>query len=158
METKSSEIISWEASEFVHHAKNPLWYIGFAVLAGALIVYGIFSGSLITIIMFALIVALAFVYAHRKPRTMNHDLTLTGIILGDTMYPYKSIRKFWIIYEPPQVKTLNIETGSYLNSHVTIQLGDQDPVAVKMFLKNYLIEDLNREESFVDIIARRLRL
>jgi hypothetical protein len=158
MEKKSSEIISWQAPEFEHHAKHPLWYIGFAIVAGALIVYSIFSGSLITIIMFALIVALAFGYAHRQPRVMNHDLTLTGVILGDTMYPYKNIKKFWIVYEPPQVKTLNLETESYLNSHVTIQLGDQDPVAVKLFLQKYLIEDLNREESFVDIISRRLRL
>ena len=135
-----------------------MWYILFTIVAGGLLVFGFFSDSLITILICGLIVLLGFIYSHRKPRVMHHELTATGIVLGDTIYPYKNIKTFWIIYEPPHIKTLNLETTAYLNSHVVVQLGNQDPVMVKLFLKNFLEEDLNREESFVDLISRKLKI
>ncbi len=156
--TQPENSINWDAKEFTHHEKTLVWYIVFTLIAIGLIVYSILSGSILTMVTFGLIVLLGFLFSHRQPRVMPHSLTSSGIILGDTIIPYKNIKSFWIIYEPPQVKTLNIETTAYLNRHVTIQLGDQDPVPVKLFLKKYLPEDLNRDESFVDIIQRHLKI
>ena len=148
----------WQAEEHEHHEKTTLWYIVFAVIAIGLLVFSFFTGSILTIITFVLIVVMGFVFAHRKPRMVTHQLTTSGVMLGEALIPYKNIKSFWIIYEPPQVKTLYLETNSYLNHHTAIQLGDQDPVAVKLYLKKYLLEQINKEESFVDIISRRLKI
>ncbi len=156
--TVAENVLSWQAAEFEHHQKTLAWYIVFAIAATAMLIFSFFSHSIITVITFVLIVVMGFAFSHRKPRVVLHQLTPTGIVLGDTMYPYKSIKSFWIIYEPPQIKTLNIETTAYLNPHMAIQLGDQDPVPVKLYLKKYLTEDINRDESLVDVISRHLKI
>jgi len=65
-----------------------------------------------------------------------HQLTGTGIALGDTVYPYKEIKKFWIIYNPPHVKILNIENHSLPQPPSQHPNGHEDPGELKSFLKN----------------------
>ena len=154
---QKEEVISWEAPEFVHHPKTAIWYIGFTLLAVGLIIYSFYSKSILTMITFGLIIILGFIFSHRKPRVITHKLTPAGIILGDIIYPYRNIVKFWILYNPPHIKTLNLETTAYLNQQVALQLADQDPVAVKVYLVKHLPEDLDKEESLTDAIARRLK-
>jgi hypothetical protein len=74
------------------------------------------------------------------------------------VYSFKTIKIFWLDYRPPEIKTLNFITTAYINNQITIQLGDQDPVAVKLLLKQYLPEDLNREESLTEMLARKLKI
>ena len=56
------------------------------------------------------------------------------------------------------IKTLYFETSAYLNNKISLELNEQDPVAVKLFLSQYLIEDLERDESVSDALARRLKI
>lgn len=77
---------------------------------------------------------------------------------GEILYPYKIIKKFWLVYNPPITKTLNFETTAYLNNRISIQLGSQDPVAVKLYLSQYLPEDLDRTESLSETLARTLKI
>lgn len=148
--------ISWEAPEFQHHQKPTFWYIALLAVSIGLIVYAIISGSIITAITFALLGAVTFGFAQKKPSTLNFSVTSTGISIGQTFYPYKSIKQFWIIYNR-EVKTLNFETTAYLNRFLSIQLGTQDPIKLRNILKNYLEEDLDREESLTEKLARGLK-
>ena len=149
--------ISWEAAEFKQHSKTQIWYIIFAIVSLLLIGYAIYQKSLITTIAFILLSAVSLAFALKKPTKLTHHITSTGIVVGDIIYPYKTIKSFWIVYDPPQVKTLNFETTAYLNRFITVQLEAQDPVAVKVALKKYLVEDLDREESFSEALARKLK-
>ncbi|MGE5297797.1 MAG: hypothetical protein ACM3KM_01400 [Acidobacteriaceae bacterium] len=152
-----ADILSWDAEEFKHNPKSLWWYVGFTIVSAGLILYAWYSRSVLTMILFVIMVIVAFIFARKTPKQLNHQLTPSGIIVGDMVYPYKNIKKFWIIYEPPYTKTLNLETTTYIGREVAIQLGRQNPVEVKMFLKKYLLEDLEKEESLTDIIARKLK-
>jgi hypothetical protein len=154
---QKSESLSWEAPEYIHHPKTAIWYIFFTLVAVGLIIYSFYLKSVLTMITFGLIIILGFIFSHKKPAIVSHKLTSNGIVLGDIIYPYKNIVKFWILYNPPHVKTLNLETTAYVNQHVALQLGDQDPVEVKIYLAKHLPEDLEKEESLTDAIARRLK-
>lgn len=149
--------LSWEAPEFAEHQRSKNWYIGFAAVSIMLIGFAVWLGSIITIITFCLLSAVGFGFAVQKPKQMTYSITNQGIIVGPSIYPYKNIRKFWIIYDPPHVKTLNFETTAYLNNIISIELGNQDPLPVKLTLKNNLLEDLDREESLSDMIARKAK-
>lgn len=153
----SLQEISWPAEEFKHQPKSFAWFIGFTIVSIALVVYAVFSKSVMTIIAFVLLITVAYLYAVKNPRILEHKITKTGIKAGNNLYPYKNIKKFWIVYQPPEVKTLNIETTAYLNNEVTIQLGNQDPVAVKLALRNYVPEDIDKEESLTDALGRKLK-
>jgi hypothetical protein len=154
---RDEQVIYWEAPEFVEHEKSIHWYIGFIIISLLLVSFAVFSQSLNTIITFAILILISFVFAQQKAKIVECAISSTGITLGKTFYPYKIIRNFWIIYRPSQIKTLNFETTAYVNNVVSIQLGNQDPVIIKTVLKKYLIEDLNRDESLSDVIARRVK-
>lgn len=149
--------ISWTALEFEPRERQVIWFVGFFLVFGALIAYAIFSRSLITTIMFSVLAVVSFGFAIKKPRRLGHILSPAGIQVGNTFFSYKQIKKFWIDYNPPLTKTLNFETTAYLNNLITLQLENQDPIEVKSFLKKYLLEDLDREESLSEAIARKLK-
>jgi hypothetical protein len=152
---KHPEIIDWEASEYPHHEKGISWHISYIVISAALVVYAAYSKSIITTIAFVLLAIVGWIFANRQPERVRYQLNSNGVVMGSLLIPYKNIKNFWIIYNPPQVKTLNLETTALLNRLISIELENQDPVAVKNYLQNYLMEDLDREESLSDIITRK---
>ncbi len=148
--------LAWKAREFKSYKKTRLWYICFFVISAGLIVYALYIHNILTLITFALLSFATFLFSHQNPEDITYELTSTGIISGQIMYPYRNIKNFWIIYTPEN-RTLNFETTAYLNNQVSIELGKQDPVQIKQFLKTYLPEDLDKEESFTDILARKIK-
>ena len=149
--------ISWQALEFPEYKKHPLWFMALAVIIAALVVFGIYTNSWTTIVVFSLLGIMAFIHSSKRPQTIAVRLDGTGIHLNDVSYNYAIIKKYWIIYSPAEVKVLYLETTSYLDHTVKIELGNQDPRPVKDFLKQYLEEDLDGEERFVDVVARKIK-
>ena len=148
--------LRWEALEFQVHQRNWLWYVGYLVVGGVLVGYAIYTRSILTVATFVVISIVAFVFAHQNPKTVTHELSQTGIRVGNSFYPYRNIRKFWIVYTREN-KTLNLETTAYLNSQVSLQLGTEDPLPIREYLKAYISEDLDQEETLIDILARKIR-
>jgi len=152
------ETITWKAPSHISHQHSRRWYLTFIIIAIGLMAFAIFfERSIMTIVTFALMLAIVFVFANLPAKTITYKLTKTAITAGNVQYPYKIIKFFWLVYNP-EVKALNIETSSYLNNKISFQLGDQDPIAVKMFLSQYLLEDLDREERLSDSLARKLKI
>jgi hypothetical protein len=148
--------IVWTAREFSVHKKTALWYICFFIIVAALIAYAVYIRDILTIITFGLLAVVALIFSHQKPKEINYELNSVNAIAGQTTYPYRNIKKFWIIYSPKN-RTLNFETTAYINSHISLQLGNQDPTVVKQFLKNYLKEDIDQEENFTDVLSRKIK-
>ena len=152
------ETLTWQASSQQHAPRSPGWYLGFVIISLGLLGFAIYTGSIMTIITFSLIILIVFILSRQTPRQMTYRITKTGIGSANNLYPYKTIKFFWIVYNPPMVKTLNFETSAYINNHISIELGDQDPVEVKIILSQYLPEDLDREESMAEVLARKLKI
>jgi hypothetical protein len=152
------ESITWNAPSHKKHSHSVLWYLGYGLVSLGLIAFALYSHSIMTMITFILVIVVVLVISVQPVREKNYKLTRTGIVSESTIYPYKIIKKFWITYNPPEIKTLNFQTTAYLNNIIDIELGKQDPVAVKLFLAQYLFEDLNHEESFSATLARRLKI
>ncbi len=148
--------IKWEAWEFKLHQRSSLWYIVSLLLAVALIGYGVYTRNILTIVTFVVAAAAWFFYSMQTPRLLVHELTTTGIRVGEVFFPFRNIKKFWIIYTEAN-KSLNLETTAYLNNHILLQLGKLNPTQVKQFLKAYIPEDLDRQENISDVIARKIK-
>lgn len=155
--TEDNKIIEWQAPEFTEHEKNTSWHVIFTVIALLLIGYAVYIKSILSAITFVLLSILGWYFANKKPEIILYKLTSTGIVNSDTIIPYKNIKSFWIVYNPPLVKTLNFETTALLNRIVSIELGEQDPLKAREYLQNYITEDLDREESLTDIISRKAK-
>ncbi len=149
--------ISWSAPEFIHYPKSKAWFIIMTALGAALIVYFLSQKDFLTAVLFFCLLGLMFYFARAKPKTVRIELDSYGIKVGELKLPYSQIKSFWIVYEPPEVKTLNFETTAYLNRNLTLQLGSEDPVKIRKFLLEYLPEDLDKEEGVADKLARKLK-
>jgi hypothetical protein len=148
----------WRASTHEDKARSQSWYIGFALASIGLMAFAFFyDHSLTTIITFGLIIVIVLWLSH-NPRSITYKITKTGLAAGSTVYPYKIVKQFWILYSPPEVKKLNFVTTAYLNNQISFDLGDQDPMLVKLVLGQYIPEDLDREESFSETLARTLKI
>jgi len=157
MQNKTKHEISWIAPEFIEYQKNPKWYVSLLIVGVILLAYAIWQKDILTFITFLALIFAAYVFAHRKPKQVKVNLTGKGIGLNSEEYPYNSLKSFWIIYNPPEVKTLHIETTQYLNKELVIQLQEVDPNDVRALLERYLPENFEKEESYTDKLMRKLK-
>ncbi|MFA5030579.1 MAG: hypothetical protein WC495_03260 [Patescibacteria group bacterium] len=150
---------SWVFPEFEDHNRGRRWYIIASIILVGIIIYGIASANYLFAVFFALA---AFVYAiriPRKPRLISLAITEDGLEVHETFYAYKDLEKFWIVYEPPEVKTLYITFTSKIRPLLTIPLESQNPLVIREILLRYLKEDLERDEELLsDVLQRKLKL
>ena len=82
-----------------------------------------------------------------------------GVIVGKRFYHYDELKSFYLVYQPPEVKTLFFETKNPLRPHLRVSLYDVNPLQVRDTLRQFLTEDLDHtEEPLSDMIARHWRI
>jgi hypothetical protein len=155
--TNQKKELAWQAPEYQEYRKNPMWFVAFGLITALLVLYGIYTKSWTTAALFLLLGIMGIVYASRKPNLVTIKLDGSGVQVSNLLYSYKTIKKFWVAYNPPDVKCLYLETSAYLNRVVKIELGNTDPREVRELLKQYLDEDLEQDEGTLDAIARKLK-
>ena len=127
-------IISWEAPEFIKYKKGWLWYIVFILLM-ILLSVGAYMYNSITFSIAVIGFLIAYlVFDKTPPKLVNVSISEIGIKVGDKVYQFGRIRAFWIIYNPPLVRTLNIRVHNELLSDVEIQLNNISPAKIHKFL------------------------
>lgn len=153
-------VMSWDFPEFVIHKRTTLWYFWAIVITSGLILFALFSQNYLFLIVITLFVMVYILRTKRKPAILTVNITEDGISIGEkTFYTWKQIKKFWIIYEPPEVKNLYIDFDASLRPSITISLENQNPLNVRKLLAQYLEEDIEKEnESFSDGFSRMLKL
>jgi len=152
------EVISWTAPLYAVHEKSRRWYIIAGIVTALLIAHAIYTEAW-TFAVVILTTAYVYVYSHSsEPKQEKIIISEIGIKEGPHYYPYSSIKGFWIIYHPPFVKQLHLQTHRKMMSEIVIQLVDQDPVEVRNYLCGQIAEFEGKEETLVDLLARRLKL
>ncbi|MFA6410880.1 MAG: DUF5673 domain-containing protein [Candidatus Buchananbacteria bacterium] len=149
---------SWKFLEFYPHQRTKTWYIWGGIFVVLLLIYSIFSAN----VLFGLITVLSTLIVllfQQKNEYIDFKITEDGILVNGKFYKYKEIKNFYIIYEPPEVKTLYFEPKSVFSPRIPVFLEDQNPVKIREVLKKYLDEDLAREEEPTsDSISRIFKL
>jgi hypothetical protein len=155
--TQAQDELSWHAPEFPEHPKPLVWYVIYGLATGTLVMYGVSVDSWTTAVAFLFFGIMGIYAASRKPKSVLVRVNGQGIEVDGNRYPYESIRRFWVLYHPPHIKSIYFETSAYFNGLVKVELAQQDPRPVRELLARYLEENLDGEEPMVDVIARRLR-
>lgn len=154
---ESPKSIAWDAPEFVHYPKNIWWYVFLIVVGLGFVIFFSFQKDFLTAGLFFLLLVIIIYYGKATPRLLHIEITTHGIKINDNRLSYQQIKSFWLVYDPPTVKTLNFETTANFNRFLTLQLGEQNPLPVRELLLEYLAEDLDRGEQTVDKISRNLK-
>lgn len=159
-ESQLMEIISWEIPEYEKHNRKKLWYILFAVVAVAMLIYAVMTGNF----MFAVIIIIGgfilIINDARNPQGVMITIANEGIVVGRKFYDYDELNSFSIVYKPAVgVKKIYFTFKSRTKHHLSIPLLDVNPLFLRDNLNKFLEEDIERtDEPATETFAKLLKL
>lgn len=152
-------VYSWKVKEYEQHDRDRRWYIFMAALAVLLLIFAVWSTNYLFILVIVLFGIILFLHQHQKPMEIDFAITETGIVLGSKYYKFGELESFWLIYNPPAVKTLYFGRKGWIKHRMVVSLYDNDPRVIKHYLGQYIDEDIEQEEEpFSDRLSRIFKL
>lgn len=146
----------WTVSEYDQHDRNFGWYV-FMVIVGILLVgYALFTQNFLFALIVVLFAIIVFLQSQQKPHDLPFRIAELGVVINNRFYNYNELDSFYVIYNPPEVKTLFLEPISNVRPRLRVPLMDMDPNEIRFALREFLLEDVEKEaEPLSDMIARR---
>lgn len=96
----SDTVISWQASEYVHHEKGGSWFLALLGIAALLLLLDFFLIRSWTFGALILAMTLAvMVIARRPPRMVNYTLSPEGIQIDQKYFGLHDFRAFGVVQE-----------------------------------------------------------
>jgi len=158
IEDQGERVFGWLVDEYERHERGPVWYAAAFLVGVGLILYALITQNFLfatIIVMFGVILGLSTL---REPERILFQVTTRGVSVGHLFVPFKELKDFWIVYEPPYVKNLYIEHKNPLTPRIVVPFEDEDPVQVRKMLLEYLEEDGRAEEPLGDLLGRVFKL
>lgn len=151
-------LMNWKFQDYPVHIRGPAWYFisGFIVIL--FVAYSFFTQNFLFGLIIILFVLLFYI-VNNNIKTIEINIFEDGLSIGNKMYYYHDIEKFWIIYYPPTVKSLYIQSKGFFSPPTIVSLEDKNPLDVRNILSQYIPEDLDQEhEPPLDTLTRFLKL
>lgn len=149
-------LLTWEADEYFHHDKGADWYWWVGLVAVALLGFAIYQRSFLFGVLILVGWFTVVLYAIRPPRTLKFSLTERGMLVESTLYPWQSLKSFWVFYNPPLHKDLSLESKKAIMPYIKIPLGQTDPEKIREIVKKYLPE-AEQQESMIENLSHLAR-
>jgi hypothetical protein len=151
------EPIRWQAHEYVHHEKSPIWFILFAIVVSAFMATAVF---VIKDISFAILVpvmaAALLVYANRPPRLLDYTLSRHGLHVNDRLYSFADFKGFRVIHDGEEYSVMLIPIKRF-KPGVSVYFPEEAGEAIVDMLGARLpMQDFHLD--IVDKIIRKLRI
>jgi len=149
----------WTIQQYEQHERGTIWYILVLSLGLLLVFYGVFTGNFLFSLIIILSGIIIFLQAHQTPLQVPFKITDLGVVIGGKFYGYSEFENFYIIYNPPHTKTLFLDTKSVWQPAIRVPLLDINPIEIKHSLREFLSEDLEKEEEpLADRAARNWKM
>jgi len=149
----------WQIPEYTKFIKGFFWYVFMGLCALGLLIYAFWTANFLFALIIGIIIFIVYLHDRHEPLMLDFKITEDGIQVGRDFYDYKKLKKFWIIYEPPEIKNLYFETYQILKRELSIPLDNINPVKVREVLLKYITEETEiDEESSIDRWSRLLKL
>lgn len=148
----------WEFPEYEQYVRPHRWYLVMGSLTGLLALTALLSRNYLFLVVILLAAFILFAREARPPRAVRIDLTDKGVSVGREFLLYGDLESFWLIYDPPEVKKLYLQGKGAIRPPLGVPLTDRNPVKVREILRQYLKEELDREEPPADQVSRDLRI
>jgi len=148
--------ISWEASEYVHHEKDSLWFIGVAVAGLLLVAMSLFLIKSITFTVLVVVMVVAvMVLATRPPRTIRYQLGPHGLQIDDKKYNFHDFKAFGVQQEGGIYSILLLPVHRFMPGVSVYFPPDQGESIVDIIGSFVPMEKITPD--FIDTLTRKLR-
>ena len=152
-------MVTWDTWEFPPNDRSRGWDIISALIAGGLIVYAVATKNYLFAILVLLMGVTVLINSLRRPKRIVVHVTTIGVVVGQEFYPFKDMKDFSIVYNPPEVKILYIDFNNILRPLIAIPIEDANPNDIRENLLPYVFENLEREdEDLTDLVRRVYKL
>lgn len=139
--TAQDQGIAWLVQTHEHQERTNDWYWALGLGAFAAMGISIFFGNWMLAIIVVLAAGSVGILVARGPREHWVRVDQRGISLDGTLYPYRSVRSFWVEQEVEYPRLL-ITTSGILHPQLVIPLEDKTRAqGVRSYLKKYAEEE-----------------
>lgn len=147
--------VTWEAPEHYHTEKSNDWFwvVGIVAITSAIASF-FFGNFLFAILILVAAVSLSLV-ALRHPKVIPFSVTVRGVSVDDSFYPYASLDSYFIDevnYPTPQ---LLLKTKKFYLPLVVIPLPDEYLDDIEDIISQRLPEE-ELEEPFINLVLEFL--
>lgn len=149
----------WETVAHETYERGPRWYAIMGVVSLFLLAYAIWNENFLFAFIILLVdLILILGYKHESP-PMLVQVGDHGVVVDGHLHLYQDLEHFAILYQPPYVKALYITKKEGIAPRIRLLLEDQDPVAIRAHLAQFLEENTAlSSEPTSDILARLMRV
>jgi hypothetical protein len=147
--------LEWDGHEYEHKERRTDWFWALGIIAVAGSVTAFLLGNFLfgTFIVIA-IVALFFV-SITKPRHEVFKIVDDGIRIGETLYPFDSLKGFWIQGEGENSKLL-LNSSRPISPVLVIPLGSEELVEQAQDLLSAVLQETQMREPISQALLERL--
>ena len=150
------EKIQWNAAEYEHKKHSTDWFWAVGIIALSLAVTAIIYKNILFAVFIVLSAFTLLLYSARKPQVLYFELNQKGVRIGDALYPYHTLKSFWLRENNNGVKLI-LESQKVLMPHMSIPLSPEVNVdAVRAFLLVHLPSEEQKEsvsEALMDYLG-----
>lgn len=112
--TPEIEPLRWQGTEYIHHEKDALWFIIFAVVVIVMMAASILVIKSITFtILIPVMAAALIVYTRRPPRMIDYTLSKQGLHVNDQLYPFADFKGFGVIRDGREYSIMLLPTKRF---------------------------------------------
>ncbi len=149
--------VYWQATEYIHHDKSPLWFVIFGVVVVALIAVALFVLQSITFAILIPVMAVALiVYSYRPPHPLDYTLSKQGLHVNDRLYSFSEFKGFGVIHDGGEYSVMLIPTKRF-RPGVSVYFPEEAGEAIVDMLGSRLpMQELKAD--IVDKVIRKLRI
>lgn len=152
-----SKKISWEAFEHIQIERSSDWYwiLGIVAVGGA--VLAIFFNNLLLALLILIGTFTIFLQSNGEPAIKRYEINRTGVVSGQSIYPFSSLESFWVIDEDGWDRDrILIKSKKLFMPLIIIPLGETVmPDEIRDYLLEYLPEE-QMSEPTLQVILNRL--
>jgi hypothetical protein len=151
----SSESISWNASEFLHHEKSGSWYVYVSIVALVLAGGIYFATKEIFSVVVIILIAIAFgVFGAMKPKVLEYSIGPSGIQIGNKHFNFEAFRSFAVI-EEGALPSIQLLPQKRLALALTLYCEPKDADKIIKILGEYLPFE-HQDRDFIDKFASKI--
>ena len=152
----SSDIVNWEAEEYLQRSKGKGWYIGFVVVVLGLVALSIVLKWWTFTALVALSSVALLIYAMRSPRKLHYSLSDKGLHEGSKVYNYEDYKSFGVMQEGDKYAII-LTPRKRFSPRVTVYFPQESgEEIVDAFGMRLPMEEVKLD--FLDKIVRMLRI
>ncbi len=146
---------TWQASEYLHHDKTPMWYMVLGGITLALVVGMVVFKQWFSIPVIVVMAAALAVYGAKKPRTLNYAVDNHGITIEGKFHPFTNFRSFAVIQDVAW-HMIDLEPTQRLMPRLTVLFDSDDfqPVVSQLAAQ---LPEVDRAPDWTERLARYLK-